>query len=95
MEKIKMEDKIRNLLWAFIPGPLNVLLIFGGWLSCIMAPVCNSVVLAIVGLGIIIFVFFLVILLGVLDDRDFQRKRRKRIKELDELREKMRGEKNE
>lgn len=61
-----MEDKIRNLLWAFVPGPLNVLLIFGGWFSCIMAPVCNSVVLAIVGLGIIIFVFFLVILLGVL-----------------------------
>lgn len=49
-----MEDKIRNLLWAFVPGPLNVLLIFGGWFSCIMAPVCNSVVLAIVGLGIII-----------------------------------------
>ncbi len=86
-----MEDKIRNLLWAFVPGPLNVLLIFGGWFSCIMAPVCNSVVLAIVGLGIIIFVFFLVILLGVLDDRDFQRKSAKRIKELDEFRERMRG----
>lgn len=86
-----MEDKIRNLLWAFVPGPLNVLLIFGGWFSCIMAPVCNSVVLAIVGLGIIIFVFFLVILLGVLDDRDFQRKSAKPIKELDEFRERMRG----
>lgn len=86
-----MEDKIRNLLWSFSSSPLSILLISGGWFSCIMAPVCNSVVLAIVGLGIIIFVFFLVILLGVLDDRDFQRKSAKRIKELDEFRERMRG----
>lgn len=90
-----MEDKIRNLLWAFVPGPLSVLLIFGGCFSCVMAPVCNSVVLAIFGLGIIIFVFFLVVLLGVLDDRDYQRKSTKRIKELDEFRERMRGDNHE
>lgn len=86
-----MEDKIRNLLWAFLAGPLSVLLIFGGSFSCVMASVCNSVLLAFIGFGIIIFVLCLVVLLGILDDRDYQRKSKKRIKELDEFRERMRG----
>lgn len=90
-----MEDKIRNWLWNFLGSPLSILLIFGGWFSCIMSLVCNSALLAFVGLGIIIFVYFLIILLGVLDDRDFQRKCRKRIEELDEFREKMRGNNHE
>lgn len=90
-----MEDKIRNYLWNFLGSPLSILLIFGGWFSCIMALVCNSALLAFVGLGIIIFVYFLIILLGVLDARDFQRKYRKRIEELDEFREKMRGNNHE
>lgn len=69
-----MEDKIRNWLWSFLGSPLSILLIFGGWFSCIMALVCNSALLAFIGLGIIIFVYFLIMLLGVLDSRDFQRK---------------------
>lgn len=60
-----------------------------------MAPVYNSALLAFIGLGIIIFVYFLTILLGVLDDRDFQRKSVKRIEELNEFREKMRGDNHE
>lgn len=90
-----MEDKIRNYLWNFLGSPLTILLIFGGWFSCIMALVCNSALLAFVGLGIIIFVYFLIILLGVLDERDFQRKYRRHIEELDEFREKMRGNNHE
>lgn len=90
-----MEDKIRNLLWSFLPSPLSTLAIFGGFFSCIMAPVYNSALLAFIGLGIIIFVYFLIILLGVLDSRDFQRKSAKRIEELNEFREKMRGDNHE
>lgn len=88
-----MEDKIRYLLWRFLGSPLSVLFLLGGGFSCIIATIYKSYLLMFVGLGIIIFVFFLVILLGVLDDRDSQRKSAKRIKELDEFREKMRGEK--
>lgn len=69
-----MEDKIRKLLWSFLPSPLSTLL---------------------TGLGIIIFVYFLIILLDVLDSRDFQRKIVKRIEELNEFREKMRGDNRE
>ncbi len=90
-----MEDKIRYWLWGFLGSPLSVLFILGGWFMCIMATVCNNAVLAVVGLGIIMFVYFLVILLGVLDDRDSQRKSVKRIEELDEFREKMRGDNHE
>lgn len=59
-DKRCMEDKIRNYLWNFLGSPLSILLIFGGWFSCIMALVCNSALLAFVGLGIIIFVYFLI-----------------------------------
>lgn len=90
-----MEDKIRNLLWSFLSSPLSILLISGGWFSCIMAVVYNSALLAFIGLGIIIFVYFLIILLGVLDSIDFQRKSVKRIEELNEFREKMRGDNHE
>lgn len=90
-----MEDKIRNLLWSFLSSLLSILLISGGWFSCIMASVYNSALLAFIGLGIIIFVYFLIILLGVLDSRDFQRKSVKRIEELNEFREKMRGDNHE
>lgn len=90
-----MEDKIRYWLWEFLGSPLSVLFILGGWFMCIMATVCNNAVLAVVGLGIIMFVYFLVILLDALDNRDFQRKYRKRIKELDEFRERMRGDNHE
>lgn len=90
-----MEDKIRNWLWSFLGSPLSVLLIFGGWFSCIMALVCNSALLAFIGLGIIIFVCFLIMLLGVLDSRDFQRKYIKHNEELNEFREKMRGNNHE
>ena len=86
-----MEDKIRYLLWRFLGSPLSVLFLLGGWLSCILAVVCNSGLLAFVGLGIIIFVYFVIILLDVLDNRDFQRKSKKRIEDLNEFREKMRG----
>lgn len=90
-----MEDKIRNWLWSFLGSPLSILLIFGGWFSCIMALVCNSALLAFIGLGIIIFVYFLIMLLGVLDSRDFQRKYIKHNEELNEFREKMRGNNHE
>jgi|GEM_PF-5470499 hypothetical protein len=90
-----MEDKIRNLLWSFLSSPLSILLIFGGWFSCIMALVYNSALLAFIGLGIIIFVYFLIILLDVLDSRDFQRKSVKRIEELNKFREKIRGSNHE
>lgn len=90
-----MEDKIRYWLWEFLGSPLSVLFILGGWFSCIMALVCNGALLVFVGLGIIIFVYFLIILLDALDNRDFQRKYRKRIKELDEFRERMRGDNHE
>ena len=86
-----MEDEIRNLLWAFLGSSLSALFILSGWFMCLIAPVCDRVVLAIVGLGIIISVLFLIVLLGVLDDRDYQRKSAKRIKELDEFGERMRG----
>lgn len=90
-----MEDKIRNWLWSFLGSPLSILLIFGGWFSCIMALVCNSALLAFIGLGIIIFVYCLIMLLGVLDSRDFQRKYIKHNEELNEFREKMRGNNHE
>ena len=90
-----MEDKIRNWLWSFLGNPLSILLIFGGWFSCIMVLVCNSALLAFIGLGIIIFVYFLIMLLGVLDSRDFQRKYIKHNEELNEFREKMRGNNHE
>lgn len=90
-----MEDKIRYWLWGFLGSPLSVLFILGGWFMCIMSLVYKNSLLAVVGLGIIIFEYFLVILLGILDDRDCQRKSKERIKELDEFRERMRGEKNE
>ena len=90
-----MEDKIRNWLWSFLGSPLSILLIFGGWFSCIMALVCYSALLAFIGLGIIIFVYFLIMLLGVLDSRDFQRKYIKHNEELNEFREKMRGNNHE
>lgn len=95
MEVEKIEDKIRNWLWSFLGSPLSILLIFGGWFSCIMALVCNSALLAFIGLGIIIFVYFLIMLLGVLDSRDFQRKYIKHNEELNEFREKMRGNNHE
>lgn len=60
-----------------------------------MALVCNSALLAFIGLGIIIFVYFLIMLLGVLDSRDFQRKYIKHNEELNEFREKMRGNNHE
>lgn len=90
-----MEDKIRNWLWSFLGSPLSILLIFGGWFSCIMALVCNGALLAFIGLGIIIFVYCLIMLLGVLDSRDFQRKYIKHNEELNEFREKMRGNNHE
>lgn len=90
-----MEDKIRNLLWSFLPSPLSTLAVFGGCFSCIMAPVYNSALLAFIGLGIIIFVYFLTILLSVLDSRDLQRKSVKRIEQLNNFREKMRGDNHE
>lgn len=86
-----MEDKIRYLLWRFLGSPLSVLFLLCAGFTCIMSMVYKSYLLMFVGLGIIIFVYFVIILLGVLDNRDFQRKSRKRIKELDEFREKMRG----
>lgn len=67
-----MEDKIRNLLWSFLPSQLSVLVILCGWFMCMMALVYNNGLLAFIGLGIIIFEYFLVILLGALDDRDSQ-----------------------
>lgn len=90
-----MEDKIRYWLWGFLDSPLSVLFILGAGFTCIMSIIYKSYLLMFVGLGIIIFVFFLVVLLGVLDDRDSQRKSVKRIEELDEFREKMRGDNHE
>lgn len=80
---------------VILSSPLSILLIFGGWFSCIMALVYNGALLAFIGLGIIIFVYFLIILLDVLDSRDFQRKSAKRIEELNKFREKIRGDNHE
>lgn len=85
-----MEDKIRNWLWKFLSSPLSVLFLLGAGFTCIMSMIYKSYLLMFVGLGIIIFVYFVIILLDVLDNRDFQRKSKKRIKELDEFRERMR-----
>ena len=90
-----MEDKIRYWLWGFLGSPLSVLFILGAGFTCIMSMIYKSYLLMFVGLGIIIFVYFLIILLDALDNRDFQRKYRKRIKELDEFRERMRGDNHE
>lgn len=61
-----MEDKIRNLLWSFLSSPLSILLISGGWFSCIMAPVYNSALLAFIGLGSLYLYIFLLFCLAYL-----------------------------